>query len=681
MQSFLLLVLTACGALTQENQIERIQECGVQCSQGLQCRNRLHSPFAPCKMQPERLQGAVFHGTSVTTVMRCERRQKCSLHLRVTSSVQISEHIQGVSMCTVSAGMLERCVLTSFPRAARARLTGQQVEVQNNCFNVSPGQDVHVTVKTVPNYCNVTWSQRYRVQGCYNDDLRNNLPECITGKIAYSVAPERRELSVSVTDMLEDRDYHLRLCHQWHTCMGTGAYTLIKREDPFKNVTFPYVRPLPCLCIEGWSSMVDAPRIQVYPFRNRTEELWTGVTFDPEEEALSWELACPMEVVTTLCYKIGDDSCLDLVNSSQSALKRKVTYSKVDPNPRLCMKFTTKAQSWIKCPFADGNFPAWDLTVSSDVGQQQATLTSRIRTELSLRLCQNSQPPACNDVVSVPMEKANSISINLTMNVCKADACIQVRRVDARFSIPLLQCHFQCLKVQPSEVRGQRWEMEWMLLLAIACLTVVMASALVGNIVLLVYYRRRVGACLFQRSTDLRPAGVTLLRTTDDGANARLARDLEKLLLGWGMSVKLADLDEEADGEQAPRSDLVVLLWSKGCNRHLNQLAVGGRRAAPPQRERSAPAPVRVDIVTYDGLAVAPDEVPAWLNAVPLKQLREFFTHTPHPARAPLPTWHLLPGQRHQGHFQTPIQAAPESDSSEKSNLLCDFLAETKTEG
>ncbi|XP_036375549.1 interleukin-17 receptor E-like [Megalops cyprinoides] len=676
MQSFLLLVLTACGALTQENQIERIQECGGQCSQGLQCRNRLHSPFAPCKTQPKRLQGAVIHGMSVATVMRCERRQKCSLHLRVASSVQISEHIQGVSMCTVSAGMLERCVLTSFPRAAQA----QQVEVQNDCFNVSPGQDVHVTVNTVPNYCNVTRSQRYRVQGCYNDDLRNNLPECITGKIAYSVDPERRELSVSVTDMLEDRDYHLRLCHRWHTCTGTGAYTLIKREDRFKNVTFPFVRPLPCLCIEGWSSMVDAPRIQVYPFRNRTEELWMGVTFDPEEEALSWELACPMEVVTTLCHKVGEDSCLDLVNSSQSAHKRKVTYSKVDSNPQLCIKFTTKARSWIKCPFADGNFPAWHLTVSSDAGQLQATLTSRIRSELSLRLCKNSHPSACNDVISVPMEKANSLSINLTVDMCKADACIQVRRVDARFTIPLLMCHFQCPKVQPVEVRGQRWEMEWMLVLAVACLTVVMAAALVGNIVLLVCYRRRVGACPFQRSTDPRPAGVTLLRTTDDEGHAHLARDLEKLLLGLGMSVKLADLDEKADGEQALCSDLVVLLWSKGCGRHLDRLAVGGCRAAPAQREHATPAPVRVDIVTYDGLTVAPDEVPAWLNAVPLKQLEVFFTDTHYAGQPPLPTWHLFPGQRHHGHFQTPIQAAPESDSSEKSNLLCDFLVEAKAE-
>ncbi|XP_036373399.1 putative interleukin-17 receptor E-like [Megalops cyprinoides] len=193
-------------------------------------------------------------------------------------------------------------------------------------------------LKTVPNYCHLSRTQRFRVEGCDNADLRSNVPECITGKIAYAVDMERQQMSVSVSDMLEDTDYHLRLCHKWSICSGNEAYTLIKRENPFKNTTFHFPRPLPCLCIEGWSSMVDAPRVQVCPFRNRTEELWSGVTFDPEEEALSWEPACPVEAVITLCQRAGDNICADLVNSTQTVGRTKVMYAKVDPHPALCVK-------------------------------------------------------------------------------------------------------------------------------------------------------------------------------------------------------------------------------------------------------------------------------------------------------------------------------------------------------
>lgn len=55
--------------------------------------------------------------------------------------------------------------------------------------------------------------------------------------------PQRKELSVSVSDMLEDQDYHLRLCHKDFICVGTGAYTLVspavshEPEHPFKHRT------------------------------------------------------------------------------------------------------------------------------------------------------------------------------------------------------------------------------------------------------------------------------------------------------------------------------------------------------------------------------------------------------------------------------------------------------------
>lgn len=47
------------------------------------------------------------------------------------------------------------------------------------------------------------------------------------GRLSYDVNPQRKELSVSVSDMLEDHNYHLRLCRKDFICSGTGVNTLV----------------------------------------------------------------------------------------------------------------------------------------------------------------------------------------------------------------------------------------------------------------------------------------------------------------------------------------------------------------------------------------------------------------------------------------------------------------------
>ncbi|RXM97690.1 Baculoviral IAP repeat-containing protein 6 [Acipenser ruthenus] len=120
--------------------------------------------------------------------------------------------------------------------------------------------------------------------------------EFASGKLDYSVDQKEKLVSVHVSEFLDDNDYHLRLCHKWHSCESTGAYVLIKKEDPVKKVTLPYSKLVPCLCIEGWSSIPDSSRIQLCPFKKNTEELWSGITYNPVSQELVWELACPIEV-------------------------------------------------------------------------------------------------------------------------------------------------------------------------------------------------------------------------------------------------------------------------------------------------------------------------------------------------------------------------------------------------
>nr|XP_046153635.1 putative interleukin-17 receptor E-like isoform X2 [Oncorhynchus gorbuscha] len=437
-----------------------------------------------------------------------------------------SKHIHGVSICTVTAGMmLEICRLVSFPRVARARLEGQQLEVQNDCSEVWPGQYVHVTLKTNPSYCGVTWTSTYQVPECSSRDLRSNIPECITGRLAYTVDSDRKELAVSVSDMLEDKDYHLRLCHRKdYTCRDTGANALIRKEDVLKNTTLQYSTPLPCLCIEGWSATSDAPRVQVFPFRDNLEELWSGINFDPVEELLSWEPVCPVVAVISLCQKQGDDECDDLAGSSQTLSREKITFSTVDPHPQLCMKFTTDSGSWIRCPFADGNFQAWDLGVD----QLGLVLTSRVRAPLSLHVCVKTGTSACHPEHTLPVHVEKSANLNLTVDVCLPNTCVQVKRLNVKYAVTILHCHIRCLDLADARARAPAMvgqtpalqgylELIWVVVPAVACLTAaVIVAALVIKALITVHQRRhrkgRHGVCTLKQQTESHAVAVD--RTT-----------------------------------------------------------------------------------------------------------------------------------------------------------------------
>lgn len=54
------------------------------------------------------------------------------------------------------------------------------------------------------------------------------------------------------------------------------------------------------------------------------EELWSGVAFDPLEQTLSWDPACPVSASVTLCQNREDGYCVDLPHASQNVSREKV---------------------------------------------------------------------------------------------------------------------------------------------------------------------------------------------------------------------------------------------------------------------------------------------------------------------------------------------------------------------
>ncbi|KAM6961527.1 interleukin-17 receptor E-like protein [Tautogolabrus adspersus] len=490
-----LVISYCCLDLSGAAGLERIEKCGTRCSQGLRCKTKPDYVFRPpCQNPPDgHNTSSIFHNVSLSTVMRCEGRQKCSLHLSVKTALQLSESILGLSICIVTEGIMSNCQILRFKSH---RMSGTQVEVENDCNAILPSQHVKVTVKTLENYCGISWTGTYIAPDCRNEDLKRHVPECITGRLSYSITPQRKELSVSVSDMLEDHNYHLRLCLKDFICVGTGAYKLMKKEEPVKSITFPYSRPLPCLCIEGWSAVTDAPRVQVCPFKDRVEELLFGINFDPLEETLSWEPACPLTASVGLCQKREDDVCVDLPHTSQKVNRAKITFTKVDPHPQLCMKFTTSSQSWTRCPFTDSRFQAWEFTVTRHRGHEDVNMLSQITADFSIGLCVKSGGSTeCNitETHTVHVEKRKAVGLNLTGEL--QNTCLQVKRLDTKFAATVTHCF-------EDYTSG---DMTWVIVPVGVCLSGIIIVTLILHVLLTVYQKRkqkRNAGCISEKQTD-----------------------------------------------------------------------------------------------------------------------------------------------------------------------------------
>ncbi|KAG7258239.1 hypothetical protein CRUP_035973 [Coryphaenoides rupestris] len=259
--------------------------------------------------------------------------------------------------------MMPRCKQITF-KSSRRRMEGSLVQVDSECEEIAPGQEVRVKVQTLPELCGVRWTGTFQGPECSSGDLRNQVPQCITGSLHYELHPGGGGLTVEVSDMLEDSDYRLRLCLEGYVCTGTGANTLIKKEEAVKK---------------GWSAVMDAPRVRVCPFKDRLTALWSGVTYAPMEGELSWQPACPVDVTVSLCLAGDEGVCEDQPGTApQRTRGSKVTFSNVDPRPQLCVKWSMDSQCWTSCPFANKTFQGAKLcpTCAPSTATTTATTTT-----------------------------------------------------------------------------------------------------------------------------------------------------------------------------------------------------------------------------------------------------------------------------------------------------------------
>ncbi|KAF5926048.1 hypothetical protein HPG69_016755 [Diceros bicornis minor] len=306
---------------------------------------------------------------TLSTAMKCAPHDGCSLLLRVHASLTLHESLRGLEACSMSLDTQEtQCQSMQVSRASRHLQVGQQLQVHFDCFEVSVAQSLYVTLRTVPHFCGVQLDQQYHVEA---------------QKLSYWVDRSRKVVRVQVPEAPGGPDYYVRLCLKRFTCEDAGAHVLVTANRVSQNISLPYSRELPCLCLEVSEGgdkgmgrpcadpspscraglrppMQCGPRPAPLKMANM-EALWDAIHYHPGSQALSWEPACPVSGHVSLCWRPGPGAhCHELEHSGQSAHGRvsarqagtgvgvdgqgpdlsapQVQYSLVDTQPQLCLK-------------------------------------------------------------------------------------------------------------------------------------------------------------------------------------------------------------------------------------------------------------------------------------------------------------------------------------------------------
>lgn len=56
------------------------------------------------------------------------------------------------------------------------------------------------------------------------------------GKLAYDLDPARKTISVNMSDVVQDTNYYVRLCHQRFVCEDVGSVSMVSAYDILEMV-------------------------------------------------------------------------------------------------------------------------------------------------------------------------------------------------------------------------------------------------------------------------------------------------------------------------------------------------------------------------------------------------------------------------------------------------------------
>uniref|UniRef100_A0ABM5FIY1 Interleukin-17 receptor E n=1 Tax=Pogona vitticeps TaxID=103695 RepID=A0ABM5FIY1_9SAUR len=326
--------------------------------------------------------------------------------------------------------------LQVFKKQRNQEYTGTLWQVHLECFPVESGQQVLVSLETVP-----------------AGVLRLNQSLFVTNKQSgpefhYTWLPGEKAFEVSVP---EGPAVMVRLCHQLaleceelHQPFHKQA--LVSRNHP---AVLPYELLLPCLCIEASYDHLDSLRKKVFPFQDQPEifgkDLWSSTQFQDSSNSEKSEMSmllrgrCLVQPKASLCWKenISPEAvCRDIPNSTITRSGQEYILEGVDVHPQLCFKFSYKNSSHIKCPHEAG--PAWTVSLSVTFLQLHLSFNSRIPSSFSSAHCQLKSSDQCEPeppVYTITHPAGSALAdLDLILPWRSLNHCVLVWRSDVRFA-------------------------------------------------------------------------------------------------------------------------------------------------------------------------------------------------------------------------------------------------------
>ncbi|XP_040262681.1 interleukin-17 receptor E isoform X2 [Bufo bufo] len=308
-------------------------------------------------------------------------------------------------------------------------------EVSYDCWSVTAGQYISVTLLTQPNY-------GLSVNKMYYISNRDAKPD-----FQYKHKAEEKKFEISVPD---GPDVYVRLCYQANICedLESSSKKLINSS---KNASLSYENLLPCLCIEAFYTYRDSKREKKCPFLERPEpyieELLQvsvqEIYYHSNTMSVRFESPCPAEPTVTVCRK-RNGRC---VTEHKATMKEhgKIYYFKsIDSDHHLCFKFSLRNRAHIKCP--DWSDRLWNMDLKIQLFDVLLTISSQIPASFSAAMCRQNQQTGDCDLQSIiynmSTHEDRSQDLQLSLPRPRIGHCIKLWRSDVRVSHPYLLCSF-----------------------------------------------------------------------------------------------------------------------------------------------------------------------------------------------------------------------------------------------
>ncbi|XP_069822921.1 interleukin-17 receptor E [Dendropsophus ebraccatus] len=320
-----------------------------------------------------------------------------------------------------------------------------QWEVTYDCWPIAPGQAIHVTLFTVPNY-GLSVSKTYHVP---DHDAK---PE-----FHYRHIAEEKTFEIFVP---RGSEVDVRLCYQAHICEDLDTSSSKWRINTSQNASLSYKHLLPCLCIEAFYTYPDSKRGKECPFQEHPqpyiEELLKvsvqKIHHHSNTMTVSYSSPClleppggpPLVPAVTVCRK-QNGTCITENKAVVLEHDKEFYVKSIDRDHHLCFKFTLMNHTHIKCPHRRDRL--WSLDLKIQLSYVQLKISSKIPSSFSAAVChQNQQSGDCSlqSVIYNVSTQHPGGSQNLQLSLPRPGIgdCIKLWRSDVQFSHEYLFCSF-----------------------------------------------------------------------------------------------------------------------------------------------------------------------------------------------------------------------------------------------